>query len=173
MTSPSGTPRPEPGSSPIRPARPDEADLLSDLAFRSKAHWGYSPEFMEACRDELRVAPSAIAAGRVFVLEDRGTPVGVYSLEDLSDGEIELGHLFVEPARLRTGGGQRLVQHACRTARSLGFTRLVIQGDPNAGGFYLRCGAVRIGERESASIPGRTLPLFEIDLEAVRPTTCG
>ena len=47
----------------------DEADRLSDLAFRSKAHWGYSPEFMEACREELRVAVAAIAAGRVFVLE--------------------------------------------------------------------------------------------------------
>ena len=40
----------------------------------------------------------------------------------------------------------------------------MIQGDPNAEGFYLRCGAVRIGERESASIPRRMLPLFEIRL---------
>jgi hypothetical protein len=31
----------------IRPARHDEASLLTDLAFRSKAYWGYSEEFME------------------------------------------------------------------------------------------------------------------------------
>ena len=37
----------------LRPARVDEAGLLSDLALRSKAHWGYSPEFIERCRTEL------------------------------------------------------------------------------------------------------------------------
>lgn len=119
---------------------------------------------MEACREELRVAAAAIAAGRVFVLEDSGRPVGVYSLEDLPGGDVELGHLFVEPARFGTGIGRQLVAHACRTARALGFTRLVIQGDPHAEGFYRRCGGSRIGERESASIPGRMLPLFEIRL---------
>jgi GNAT superfamily N-acetyltransferase len=143
----------------------DEADMLSDLAFRSKAHWGYPPEFMEACRDELTVTSSAIAAGRVFVLDDHWTPVGVYSLDDLPDGGIELGHLFVEPGRFGTGVGRQLVEHACRTAHALGYRRLVIQGDPNAEGFYARCGAVRIGDRQSASIPGRKLPLFEIDLD--------
>jgi hypothetical protein len=37
----------------IRPARVDEAHLLSDLALRSKAYWGYSPELIEQCREEL------------------------------------------------------------------------------------------------------------------------
>jgi hypothetical protein len=31
----------------IRPARVEEAVTLSDLCFRSKAVWGYDPEFME------------------------------------------------------------------------------------------------------------------------------
>ena len=30
----------------IRPARVEEAAALSDLCFRSKAVWGYDPEFM-------------------------------------------------------------------------------------------------------------------------------
>jgi len=108
---------------------------------------------MEACRRELRIAPSAVEAGRVLVLEDRGKPMGFYSLEDLPDGGVELGHLFVEPDHLGAGIGRRLIRHACRTARRLGFTRLVIQGDPHAEGFYVRCGARPIGKRESASIP--------------------
>jgi len=48
----------------IRDAVPDEAVLLSDLAMRSKAYWGYSIEFMEACRQELTVLPSDIKSGR-------------------------------------------------------------------------------------------------------------
>ena len=39
----------------IRAARVGEAGFLSELALRSKAHWGYDAAFIEACRDELSV----------------------------------------------------------------------------------------------------------------------
>lgn len=42
--------------------------------------------------------------------------------------------------------------------------RLVCQSDPFAEGFYLAMGMSRIGERASASIPGRKLPLLEMTL---------
>jgi len=150
--------------STIRRASLDETERLSELAFRSKAYWGYSGAFMEACRDELAVTRSMVADDLVYVSETNGELSGFYSLEHLSDTEIELGHLFVDPGFMGIGIGLQLVEHACRTAVNLGFNRLCIQGDPNAERFYLRCGAVRIGERESASIPNRMLPLFEIQL---------
>ena len=31
----------------LRPARPGEAAALSDLALRSKAHWGYDQAFLD------------------------------------------------------------------------------------------------------------------------------
>jgi GNAT superfamily N-acetyltransferase len=145
-----------------------ETRHLSDLAFRSKAHWGYSSEFMDACREELSVSRSMVTESRVYVCDSGGELAGFYSLEDLADGEIEMGHLFVDPDFMGDGVGLRLVEHACRTAAGLGFDRLVIQGDPHAEGFYHRCGAGRIGERESASIPGRMLPVFEIPLRGNR-----
>jgi N-acetylglutamate synthase-like GNAT family acetyltransferase len=152
-------------ASMIRRASLSEKGLLSDLAFRSKANWGYSSAFMAACRKELSVTQSMIRDERVHVCEADGKLAGFYSLEDLSDSDIELGHLFVDPDFMGIGVGLRLIEHACRTAVELGFDKLFIQGDPNAEGFYQRCGAVRTGERESASIPGRMLPLFEIQLE--------
>jgi GNAT superfamily N-acetyltransferase len=152
-------------ASTIRRALPGDARRLGDLAFRSKAHWGYSAAFMDACRDELAVSSDLVSDDRVYVLETDGVSAGFYSLEDRADGDVELGHLFVDPDFMGTGVGAQLVDHACGKAVELGFSRLIIQGDPNAAGFYLRCGAVRIGERESASIPGRMLPLFEIRLE--------
>jgi hypothetical protein len=42
-----------------RRARPNEAAVLSELALRSKAYWGYSDEFMEQCRAE----PNCIGRG--------------------------------------------------------------------------------------------------------------
>ena len=39
----------------IRNARQDEAALLTDIAKRSKAYWGYDEKFMAKCQEELTV----------------------------------------------------------------------------------------------------------------------
>ena len=148
----------------IRPADPHEAPLLSELALRSKAHWGYSSEFLAACRDELAVSASDLAANPTFVLEEGERVVGFYSLEEISSATVELGHLFVEPDSIGSGHGRALVEHARSEAQRRGYRTLVIQGDPNAEGFYVAIGARRVGTRESASIPGRQLPLLEVSL---------
>ena len=151
----------------IRAARADELALLSSLAFRSKASWGYSADFMEACREELTVPEHLL--GHVFVVESSGEIAGFYSLLPLSDSRVELGHLFVEPDLMRTGLGRQMIGDAIRRARVRRCAALVIQGDPNAADFYTRCGAAKIGDRESESIPGRMLPLFEFRLSHASP----
>lgn len=147
----------------IRPARPEEAGALSNLAMRSKAHWGYSSEFMEACRDELTYTPEQIIAGGVWVLEDEGEVRGFYALTNISPNAIELEAMFVAPERIGSGYGRALMDHALAESRAAGhIERLVIQADPNASGFYESAGARRIGDRDSDSIAGRALPLYEI-----------
>jgi GNAT superfamily N-acetyltransferase len=143
----------------IRPARADEAARLSALALRSKAHWGYRADHMEVFRAELTVAPEDVGPQRTHVLESEGEIAGFYTLIPLDSGELELGHLFVEPDRLRRGFGAALFEHACRTTRAAGCARLVIQSDPNAQDFYRRLGALPVREIPS-SIPGRSLPLL-------------
>lgn len=154
----------------IRAARPNEAHLLSALALRSKAHWGYTRDFLEACRNELTIDESRIGSEdyRCFVHVRNGSIAGFYSLEPVSEGVWELDALFVEPARIGSGIGRSLIRHALRTLSDYGATRLIIQGDPNATDFYLAAGARRIGSRESDSIPGRVLPLFEIAIDRTR-----
>jgi hypothetical protein len=46
-----------------RAARVHEAEVISELAMRSKACRGYSESFMEACRDELTVTAQALSSG--------------------------------------------------------------------------------------------------------------
>ncbi|XYH99266.1 N-acetyltransferase family protein [Sorangium sp. So ce1128] len=148
----------------IRAARPEDAELLGALALRSKAHWGYSREFLEACRAELSISPAYIAQHPTFVFLRGDERLGFYTLEALSSTEVELGHLFVEPAEIGRGLGRALLAHAREEARSRGYRVLVIQSDPNAARFYETCGARHVGEKPSASIPGRLLPVFELDL---------
>jgi hypothetical protein len=48
----------------IRRARPEEADDLTALARRSKAHWRYDPEFMQAAASTIVVSPGLLTADR-------------------------------------------------------------------------------------------------------------
>jgi len=146
----------------IRAARVDEAEALSNLALRSKASWGYSLDLMRSFEAELTLTTIDLAA--VLVIEVEGIPGGFYSLQPVSETRAELGHLFVEPSLQRRGLGRLMIADALRRARAAGFQWLEIQGDPNAAHFYEHVGATRVGERESDSIPGRMLPLFEIAL---------
>lgn len=143
----------------IRPARAGEAQTLGALAMRSKAHWGYSEEFLEVVRPMLTFAETDLASSPVYVLEAAGEPAGMYRLSG-SPPEGELDDLWLDPRLIGLGAGRRLFEHALQTAAELGFDSLRIESDPNAEGFYLAMGATRIGERRSPS--GRTLPLLRV-----------
>ncbi len=114
----------------LRAARTDEAALLSDLALRSKAHWGYDQAFLDACRAELTLAPEDVEAQRVTVAERDGRVVGFYALA----GEPPEGtpqDLFVEPGHIGSGVGRALWEHAIAAARrALGFARITLEADP-------------------------------------------
>lgn len=149
----------------IRPARPQEADLLSDLALRSKSHWGYPAEFLEACRHELTLSADFINASPVFVLEEGedGVVSGFYGLRE-AEGVIELLYLFIEPEAINRGYGKLLWEHAVRMAAELGYPKISIESDPHAEAFYLMMGARRVGVTQSSIEAGRTLPVLEFPL---------
>ncbi len=148
----------------IRGARHDECTLLTDLAFRAKAIWGYSEQFMADCVAELTISEADIRNHQFFVLELDGAVVGFCALLKGGEREGGLAHVFVEPSRLREGHGRRLVEHAKDAARALGWQSLLVESDPNAREFYLGCGGAQIGTVASGSIPGRRLPLIKIPL---------
>ncbi len=152
----------------IRAARPGEADALSALCLRSKAHWGYDDDFLERCRAELTVEPKAISAGWVWVVADKadtpqGTPMGIGAV-NLDANPISLDLLFVDPVAIGTGAGKALLEAISEHLRGRGYDRLTIDSDPFAEAFYLRMGAVRAGESPSGAAPGRMLPRMILSL---------
>ena len=148
----------------IRLARADEAAALSELALRSKAYWGYDEQFMARCREELTLAPADVEAHPTCVLERDGELLGFYALQSIASDRMELTFLFVEPSAIGGGYGRALIEHAKSYSRERGCCVLEVQGDPNAVEFYRAAGGRLVGERASASVAGRMLPLFEIDV---------
>ena len=148
----------------LRPASLDDAERLTKIAFESKAYWGYSAEFMEACRAELRVSAETLNANPYTVFEVDGKIVGFHVLAPLSETEIELDALFLDPAHIGKGTGRLLMEDAIKKARTTGASKMIIQSDPNAEPFYTAFGATLISQTESGSIPGRFLPTLAIQL---------
>src|SRR6202030_3324344 len=116
----------------IRLARVEEAAALSDLCFRSKAVWGYDPEFKALMPAALEVVPEHIAAGDVWIATGvDGEIAGVVALApgDAPD-TLNLNKLFVEPRqypqRRRPGAYSA---HAVAEARQRGAERLTILAD--------------------------------------------
>jgi GNAT superfamily N-acetyltransferase len=145
----------------LRVAEPHEAGAITDLARRSKAHWGYSQDFLDLVRDMLTVYPDEIREQRVVVADHAGTILGYYRLEG-EPPNGELADLFVDPGAIGTGLGRRLWEHAVESARKRGFRRLELESDPHAEPFYRHMGAERVGEYEAAS--GRLLPVMRVTL---------
>lgn len=148
----------------IRPAIPDEAPLISDLALRSKAYWDYDEAFIAACRPALTFSPDYITANPMYVVEMEGRVAGFYSLQPVSEQEVGLENLFVAPEAIGQGCGKRLWQHAVVTARQLGYQHMLIEADPNAEAFYAAMGAETIGSVPSSVWPNHDLPLMRFPL---------
>jgi GNAT superfamily N-acetyltransferase len=147
----------------LRPARIDEAGLLTELCMQSKAVWGYDEAFMRACRAELTLTPADISASSLRVAVEGNDVIGMVQVT--VDGEAaDLAKLFIAPSALRGGVGRKLFDWAATEARSRGARWMSIEADPDAAPFYRRMGAVDDGVAPSGSIPGRVLPRLKLML---------
>jgi GNAT superfamily N-acetyltransferase len=145
----------------LRPATASDADALTALTRRSKAHWGYSAEFMAAIWNNLVISVAQIEADGCVVACTEDVVLGYYRIGGPPPTGL-LMDLFVDPQAIGTGIGRALWEHATNAGRERGYQTLNLESDPNAEGFYLRMGARRVGEREVS--PNRLLPLMSADL---------
>ena len=145
----------------IRPARPEEADLLTEIACSAKAHWGYSAEQMAAWKPAfLTITSQYIEQHAPWVAENETCrPVAFAALEQGAAGAV-LEHLWVLPEYMGRGIGRRLFRRIAARTGAFTFT-----SDPQADGFYLKLGAQLIGQVES-DFQGRELSLFRYDATA-------
>lgn len=151
----------------IRMALDQEAELLSNLALRSKGHWGYDQKFLANCKTELTYTDTQLSSPTYcFQLADTGTKqiAGFFALHFVTIQKPELEALFVDPAYIGKGWGKRLLNAAVIQAKAQQAISISIQSDPFAENFYLANGAIKIGETESSSIAGRFLALLEISI---------
>jgi GNAT superfamily N-acetyltransferase len=148
----------------IRRALPSEAAVLTALAMRSKAHWGYDAAFMERAAAAMVIAAELLEGATAFVAQgEQGERevLGFYVL-GLENGVPTLRDLWIEPSAIGKGVGRRLWMHMLGEARGLGYRAVRMVSEPNAQGFYAKMGARTVGAVESPVVKGRVLPVMEI-----------
>jgi GNAT superfamily N-acetyltransferase len=128
----------------IRRAVAESAEELSALVMSAKACWGYARDQLDAWRLSLEVSAESVSSRPTFVGELEGVVAGFYSLVPSADA-WELDNLWVLPQFMRRGVGRALLVHAAQIAAEGGATSIVIDSDPNAESFYVKCGAKRVG----------------------------
>lgn len=146
----------------FRRAASKDALLLSNLALRSKAYWGYDDKFIEACKEGLTITTEYIAKNPVYLLEQKNEIQGFYCFVVAAE---KLDLLFVDSKHIGKGIGKKLWKHLILTAKQLGLSKFTIDSDPNAEDFYKKMGAVRIGEIPSTVFSNRKLPLMQVMLD--------
>ena len=145
----------------IRLARTAEAGRLTRIAHAAKAWWGYSPQDIERWRAELTFTPELISRWPTWVACVAGEVVGTAQLR--TEPRFELEACWVHPSAVGKGVGRQLVDRVMQATRLRGGGLLWIDADPNAEGFYLRLGAVRVGVTPApvTADPGRVRPLLQ------------
>ena len=142
----------------IRRAVATDAETLTTLTHASSAYAGayrailvgYAITPAQVERDELHVA-----------VDGDGRVLGYYSLvTDADCAELDL--LFVDDAAQGRGLGALLFAHMRQRAAALGIPRVRIVSHPPSEAFYLRMGAVRVGEQPPRGRVGWSRPVLDL-----------
>lgn len=144
-------------------ARSSDSEILSEIAVKPKAFWGYSNNQIKSWVSELTVTHSMIQNQIVFKYISNHKIIGFYILNQPKKRIIELEFLFVLPQFIGKGIGSTLLYHAFKKASKLNAKTITLLADPNAVAFYKSKGFVIINQKES-SIAGRFLPVMQKDL---------
>lgn len=127
----------------LRRARPEEQQELEELQAKASLELPDYRKQLLANPEAIHVPPAQIANGQVIVAELGGKIVGFAAVVG---GELD--GLFVTPNLWGRGIGKKLVDAATHEARRSGVALTVI-ANPNARGFYEKCGFSIEGERST------------------------
>ncbi len=94
----------------IRIAKMNESEILSNIAARSEAYWGYDSIYMEKFRTIYKVTEEFISKNTIFVIEEGNDIIGFYVV--LTENDMNsLEYFFIEPQYIGQGYGKLLWNH--------------------------------------------------------------
>ena len=125
-------------------AETKHTDLLRDTLITSKGYWGYSQEQLDKWKSNLRFEKEYITRNTVkLILEDKEV-IGFFAI--VKGDSDELDHLWLLPKAIGKGYGNLAFEQIIIECNTLEIASFCIISDPDAEGFYIKKGALKIGE---------------------------
>jgi N-acetylglutamate synthase-like GNAT family acetyltransferase len=125
-------------------AQAKHTELLRDTLIASKGYWGYSQEQLEKWRSNLRFEEEYIARNTVkLILKDKEV-IGFFAI--VKGDSDELDHFWLLPEAIGKGYGNLVFEQILSECNALEISNFYIISDPDAEGFYLKKGALKVGE---------------------------
>lgn len=141
----------------IRNAKIDEYEILTDVAIKSEAYWGYDSDYMNKFKSIYNVSKEFINNNPTVIIEEDNNIVGFYGVINHCS-EASLEYFFIEPKYIGRGYGKLLWNYLIKDCKNLGIKEFSIVTSPQAKDFYVKMGAVQCGEVESLLKKGRIIP---------------
>jgi len=130
-------------------AEAKHTELLRDILILSKGYWGYSQEQLEQWRSNLKFEDEYVARNTVKLILDESEVIGFFAIVK---GDIdELDHLWLLPKAIGKGFGNLVFEKILSECKTLDITEFYITSDPDAEGFYLKKGALKVAKVYSES----------------------
>jgi len=130
-------------------AQPNQNLLLRDILIESKGYWGYSAEQLDIWRSNLKFESEYISNNTVKLITRDSKVIGFYAL---TRGDVDqLDHFWLLPQAIGLGNGNITFVQILKECSSIGISEFFIVSDPDAVGFYLKKGAIIVGEVYSAA----------------------
>jgi len=157
----------------VRNATNADRDAVRKLVFSVLAEYGLKNDPTGTDLDMDDIQASYFDRGGVFevVEADDGRIVGTVALYPLSKGVCELRKMYLSPEARGKGLGKQLMERMLDRARSLGFTRMVLETAAplvEAIGLYKRYGFEPTNEHKLSL---RCDQAFSLDLQPETPKT--
>lgn len=133
-------------------AEEEQTELLRDILISSKGHWGYSQEQLDIWRSNLKFENTYVAGNTVKLIQRDTEVIGFFAIvKGKYDEPNELDHLWLLPKVIGKGYGNQVFKRIELECRALGINDFYITSDPDAESFYLKKGAIKVGEVYSDS----------------------
>lgn len=125
-------------------AEAKHTELLRDTLIASKGYWGYSHEQLEEWKSNLRFEETYIARNTVKLILKDDEVIGFFAIVKCHTNELD--HLWLLPKAIGKGYGNLVFEQIIAECSRLDISNFYITSDPDAEGFYLKKGALKVGE---------------------------
>lgn len=144
----------------FEPARVEDIDELSDVAIRSKRHWGYSKEAMELWNQNLTITEDFLKSHTVIKATLEDEIVGFFALEEIKP-VTRIAQYWVDTPYMRKGYGTVMYNYLKDYLKLRNVEKVTLVLDPNGLAFFEKKGA-KILEKIEHKVKNKFLYIVEV-----------